>query len=400
MNCRRLPPDYVLLTVALVMVVLGIWLVLNASYPRAAGAAHTHGDPFFFAKRQGVGACIGFIAMLAAMKVPYWKWRRLSWAGVIVSVILLILVFVPKVGVKANGAWRWIDLPGIPFQIQSSEVAKLALVLFSADIGAKRREKAVHPKHGLGIQILVLSLVAGLVVLEPDLGTALVLLTTWGALAIVCGIPRRTAAVLAASVAAVVALECIRAPYKMGRLLAFLDPWKYYHGAGYQIIHSLTALGSGGFWGCGIGNGLQKYYFLPAVHTDFIVATLGEEKGLAGTLAMLLLFAVLSYRGFSIASGTKDAFGSLLAFGITTCITAQALLNFAVVSAFAPTTGVPLPLISYGGSSLVLTMFAVGVVLNVSMHPDRVVEEVASSSINRRNRGTYISRAYGGRSSA
>jgi len=399
MNRRRLPPDYVLITVALVMVVVGIWLVLNASYPRAAGTGHTRGDPFFFAKRQVIGACVGFIAMLVAMKVPYWKWRWLVWVGVIISVILLGLAFVPPFGVKSNGAWRWVRIPGTPLSTQPSEVAKLALVLFAADFGAKRKEKAVHPEHGLRIQLLVLSIIVGLVILEPDLGTALVLLATWGALSVVCGIPWRTAAFLAVSVVAVVVIECLRAPYKMGRLLAFLDPWKYYHGTGYQIIHSLTALGSGGFWGCGIGNGLQKYYFLPAVHTDFIVATLGEEKGLVGTLTMLLLFALLSYRGFSIASGTKDPFGALLVFGITSCITIQALLNFAVVSASAPTTGVPLPLISYGGSSLVFTMFGIGVVLNVSMHPDSV-EEVASNSINRRNRGTYISRAYGGRSSA
>lgn len=386
-----------LLMVTIALLALGVFMVFDASYVRAHDAGYTKGDSFFFLKRQVLWVALGIGAMFAGRKINYWTFRRYWIPFLVITAVLLVAVL--KLGPELNGARRWIGFSW--FRIQPSEMAKLAILLYLSHQFARRSFSKWSMEDKVATLGLVLA-VAALIAKEPDLGTALCLAGTAGVMAFLGGVRKR---ILFAGVglgAAGVALLTKLEPYRMGRILAWQDPWKHYDKYGFQVVHSLVALGSGGPLGRGPGQSIQKFYYLPACHTDFIYAIVGEELGLIGTVGLIGLLAVFCYFGLKIALQSKSAFGTLLGAGITTMICLQSVLNIAVVTAVVPATGVPLPFISFGGSSLVLTLFSVGVLMNISRNAEVVSGaegHYESDPDGRRNRRAHLSGAQRRRSS-
>jgi cell division protein FtsW len=360
--------------------------VFDASYPRAGQAASTGQDMLFYLKRQALWAGLALGALAVGMRLSYWRMRPWWLALTVVSAVLLIIVLIPGIGIQVNGARRWLGAGQARFQ--PSELAKIALVIFLANYGATRRAAIKDPVHGLGPALGVMGLLGALVAHE-DLGTAVSMLFTGLLMIHMAGARKRHLAVLALAGALFFGVFVLHKQYRRERITAFVNPFsdKSYHGAGYQPTHSLIALGSGGWSGSGIGLGRQKFLYLPAEHTDYIFATIGEEMGLLGTLGVLAAFILLVIRGLTIAHRTRDRFGSLLAAGLTCMLGVQALMNIAVVTSSVPATGVPLPFISYGGSSLLFATLAVGMILNVSQFPTALAaEETKRERTSRRTR--------------
>jgi cell division protein FtsW len=323
------------------------------------------GSQFYYVIKQGVWVAIGFVVMLLAMQFNYQllKSKHIVYGLLIVSTITLFSVFAFS---TSNGAHRWMKFPG--FSVQPSEISKLALVIFLAYFLEKRAGEESDFWRTFLPCGLVTAWFAALVVIEPDLGTALmlalifvVMIYTAGARLLHLGMAATPALIMAAGL-------LIFVPFRMKRLITFLDPWADPQGGGFQVVQSLIAVGSGGSNGLGFAQGKQKMLFLPFAHSDFIFAVVGEELGLVGTLAVIAVFALFLWRGIRTALLAPDRFGMLLSLGIVTSIVAQALFNISVVLAMVPTKGIPLPFISYGGSSLVPTLAAVGILLNVSQH--------------------------------
>jgi cell division protein FtsW len=311
--------------------------------------------------------------MLAAMRVDYRRWRFLSLPIMLACIVLLVLVLVPGVGSSSYGAVRWLRL-GSFVQIQPSEIAKLAMTLYLADWLARRGTRVGDFLHGLLPFAIIVSIVAVLVEVQPDLGTTAIIVGVAAAVFFVAGANLLHIALLAlAGTAAGVGLLAHLSGYQLERIRAFLDPWSDIQGSGWHTVQGLIALGSGGIAGHGLGNGLHKAYWVPNAHTDAIFAIIGEELGFIGSLGVLALFAVLSWRGFLIAWRAPDPFGRLFATGLSCMLTLQALVNVAVVTNSLPYTGVTLPLVSFGGSSTVISLVAVGLLLNISRHPAAAV---------------------------
>ncbi len=361
----RQPMDRLLLWLTFLLLGVGIVSVYDASY--ALAIERLHGDSFHFVKQQAGYAVVGLVALGVATRMPYWIWKRTAIIALAVSIFLLLAVLVPHVGIVVNHARRWLGHGQIRFQ--PSEVAKLALVLALARMLAGRRTIGRNWREGLLPPLGVIALLAGLIAMEPDLGTAMVVGGTGLVLLYLAGARRKHLAIILAIVTVGIALFSVAKPYRMHRLTAFLNPKADQYHTGYQVWHALIALGSGGVGGMGLGEGREKL-FIPEPRTDFIFPVIAEEWGLFGTLALVALFVFVAARGYTIAYRTKDSFGALLAAGITTLITLQALINMAVATASIPDTGVPLPFISYGGSSLILMLLGIGILLNVSSYPD------------------------------
>lgn len=360
MNKTRKPPDYWLLAIVFTLLTLGLLMVFSAS---SVTAADTYNDPYHFVKRQGMWAVLSIIAMMVAMRIDLEVFRSWTLPMIAVAVAALAAVLIPHVGVVVNGARRWINLG--PLGFQPSEFAKFALVFYLADCLARRGPKI--QKFARLIPILIIfCVIAGLVELEPDLGTALVIGAAFFGVLYIGGANILHLVALVGGGLGVVFLAVWYQPYRWERLMIFTNPWTDPRNKGYHICQSLIALGSGGTWGLGIGESRQKCFYLPEQHTDFIFAVLGEELGLLGTITVLVLFLLLLQRGLRIALKSKDNYLALLAAGISFTITFQAFLNIGVVSGALPLTGIPLPFISYGGTSLAITMVAVGLLLNVS----------------------------------
>lgn len=357
---RRLP-DYQILTTVLAILVFGVSMVFSASYYEAG---EDYGDPYYFLKRQLVWALIGLAIMLFFANLDYWKLGRLVRPMMILTVVLMVLVIIPGIGEVSHGSRRWLGLG--PLNFQPSEAAKLALVIFlaqyfSGDKGLQRRfVRGVLPVLGL------LALLGGLVMLQPDLGTAIVIAGTGFVMFFVSGVPLSHLAGLVAAGLPAVVLLIFSEDYRRRRFLAFLDPWKDPLGSGYHIIQGLYALGSGGLFGVGYTQSRQKYFYLPERHTDFIFAIIGEEMGFLGAMVVVLLFAVFAWRGYRVALTAPDSFSSYLAAGITSMILLQALINIGVTTSTLPITGITLPFLSFGGSSLVFSLAGIGILLNVS----------------------------------
>jgi cell division protein FtsW len=359
---RKLQADKWLFAATAGLALFGIVMVYSAS---AVTAAEENHNQYYYVIKQGIWTAIGFGAMLAAMQFNYQRLRdrRIVYALLGITCVLLIGVFAfPRI----NGAHRWIRLAG--FSLQPSELSKLAVTVFLAYFLEKRAGEEGSLWRTFLPCIAVTGLFAALVVVEPDLGTALML-------AVVCFVVCFTAGVriLHLGMAAAPALVgiiglLVFVPFRMRRMVMFLDPWADAQGSGFQVVQSLIAIGSGGTRGLGFAQGKQKMFYLPFAHSDFIFAVVGEELGLFGALAVVTVFGVLLWRGARAALLAPDRFGMLLGLGLITGIVAQALFNISVVLSLVPTKGIPLPFISYGGSSLVPTLVAVGILLNISQY--------------------------------
>lgn len=356
---RRMDP--VVFCLALGLVVFGVVMVFSASHILALDA---YGDPFFFVKRHILWAALGFVLMLAAARSDPRQIRKVALPLMVASVLALLLVFVPGVGKEAGGARRWLALGALSFQ--PAEAAKLGLVVFLAHFLARQGEGVRRWREGFLASAGFPALVLALVLMQPDLGSAILIAALVGALLFLAGARWLHLGVCALAMASVVLGMVALAPWRVKRILAFWDPFAAAKGAGYQLIQSLLAIARGGAAGLGLGEGKQKLFYLPEPHTDFIYAVVGEELGLIGALCVAAAFAALLWRGLRISARCEDAFGALLAAGVTFLITAQGFLNMAVATGLLPTTGIPLPLISLGGSSLVCTLIALGLLLSVA----------------------------------
>ena len=353
--------DRWLLAATVVLVGLGIVMIYSAS---AIRAQERFGDPMFFLKKQAIWAALGFLAMVWAVTSDLKRFQRATPILFLVSLLLLLLVLVPGVGIKINGARRWLRFFGLSFQ--PAEMAKLAVVLFLASYFARRQDRLDSFLDGFLPPLLMTGIMAGLIIAQPNFGTSVVLLVT-AMMMFFVGNARisHLCATAAAGIPTLLVLMWM-APHGRARLMALWNPAQASSRATYQLDQSFYALGPGGWLGLGLGNSMQKLFFLPEPHNDFIFAIVGEELGFVGALAVVGLFVVFLWRGVRAAVRASDPFAGYLAMGVTSLSVGQAVINMGVVSGLLPTTGVPLPFLSFGGSSLVITMFAVGILLNVS----------------------------------
>ncbi|GGI97168.1 stage V sporulation protein E [Alicyclobacillus cellulosilyticus] len=357
----RQSPDWVILWATLVLLSIGVVMVHSAS---SVLSQQKFGDAFYYAKRQVLWAALGVGLMWWMSRVDYHRLR--AWAPYLAgaSFLLLTVVLVPGVGVNRNGSQAWLGVG--PFGIQPSEFAKLALVVFLAHYLADAGERVQSLTRGFLPPLMMALTAVGLIMLEPDLGQSVVIVGATVILLFAAGARVGHLLGLAGTGAVAFAVLVAMAPYRMARITSFLNPWQDPLGSGYQVIQSLYALGSGGLLGLGLGHSRQKYLYLPEPQTDFVYAILGEELGFLGAAAVLTLFAVLVWRGFRTAALAPDEFGTLLAAGITGILAVQVLVNVGVVTGSIPATGVTLPFLSYGGSSLTLMLTGVGILLNIS----------------------------------
>ncbi|MGO0122020.1 putative lipid II flippase FtsW [Desulfothermobacter acidiphilus] len=360
MRRKKGTPDFLLFFVVLLLLCLGLIMVWSAS---EYSAMVCYGNSLYYFKRQLLHALIGMGALCFFLRYDYWKFRRFARPLLLLSFLLLVLVLVPGVGDVSHGAQRWISLGPVSFQ--PAELVKFGLLLFVAD-GLSRQGGEAKKFRTLLPYLAVTGLAALLVVVEPDLGTALALTGIVFILFFCAGVPLSTLGLMVLAGLACVGLAIKIEPYRLVRLFAFLDPWKDPLGAGFHIIQSLYAIGSGGIFGVGLAQGKQKLLYLPEQHTDFIFAVIGEELGLVGALIVLTLFVILIWRGLRAALYAPDTFGCYLAAGITAGIGLQAFINIGVVTGSLPITGIPLPFLSYGGTSLVFTLASIGILLNIS----------------------------------
>jgi cell division protein FtsW len=377
---------HLLVLVTLGLVAFGLVMVYSASSARAAVAA---GDPSYYLKRQAVYALLGLTALAVLSRVDFRLLRRAGGPLLLVSFGLLAAVLV--LGNAVNGARRWLSVGVVDFQ--PSELAKLALALWLAALLARRAAPRSLGELARPIGIIVVAACA-LILVEPDLGTVTAICVMVGAMLVVAGTPLRAfGAAVALGVAVVLAAIWLE-PYRRARLFAFLDPWADPADTGFQTIQAMIALGSGGLFGVGLGESMQKIYYLPEATTDMIFAIVGEELGLVGTFGVIAAFVVFGYAGFNVALRCRDPFGKLLAAGLTALICGQALVNLSAVLGLAPLTGIPLPFVSYGGSSLIVALAAVGIVLNIAVN-GAVAE--ATARVPDRGRGNRRSRPAGAR---
>jgi cell division protein FtsW len=359
---RKLTPDKWLFAATVGLALFGVVMVYSAS---AIMAERQNGSQYYYVIKQAMWTMIGFGVMWAAMQFNYQqlKRRRIIYGLLILTVVLLLAVFAFP---KTNGAHRWIKLLG--FSIQPSELSKLVLAIFLAYFLEKRAGEEGDFWRTFIPAGVITGVLAVLVVLEPDLGTSLMLGVLFTVTVFTAGARVKHLAMAAAPALVGVTAMLIFVPWRFGRLVTFLDPWADPQNKGFQVVQSLIAVGSGGPNGLGFAQGKQKMLFLPFAHSDFIFAVISEELGLIGALAVVAVFALFLWRGIRTALHAPDRFGMLLSIGIVTSIVAQALFNISVVLSLVPTKGIPLPFISYGGSSLVPTLAAVGILLNVSQH--------------------------------
>lgn len=357
------PLEYsILLTVTLCLLAYGAVMVYSASSARSLLSGEGDGSAYLI--KYLIYAAVGLVAMNAVARTglrAVWKVTPLL---VAISFVLLAAVLIPGLGVTVNGANRWIG-PGF-LQFQPSELAKLALVLYSARLIATDPQRMRTLKGMISPLLVIAGLMAGLVAIEPDLGTALVIAATSCALLVAAGVPLRNIAIIAGVGIVLVTLYALLEPYRRARLTAFLNPWADAGDTGFQAVQGQIAIGSGGLFGVGLGQSVQKIFYLPEAHTDFILAVIGEELGVVGVSLLLFLYGVLAYVGLRTAATARSLYAKLLAAGVTSLIICQALLNVFAVLGIAPLTGVPLPFISYGGSSLIVKLVSVGLLLNIA----------------------------------
>lgn len=356
--------DFYFLTLVIILLSFGLVMVFSAS---SESSRVLQGDAYFFIKRQAIWAVVGLVVMIIMSKIPYDKWKSLSKIAMVVAFALLILVLV--IGKNTNGGKRWISLGAMQFQ--PSEVAKIAIIIFLAAIIEKNQKILPQFVRGLLPLLLLVGAVAGLILFEPHMSAAMVIVMV-SCIMLICG-GAKIKHFLLMGLAAMPALAAmiIMAPYRLKRVTTFLDPFKDKLGDGWQIIQSLYAIGSGGLFGLGLGRSRQKFLYIPEPHNDFIFSILCEELGLLGALVVILLFALLIYRGIRIAMRAPDVFSCLLATGIMCLIAVQVIINIAVVTSSMPVTGMPLPFFSYGGTTLLINLASMGIMLNISRYGEK-----------------------------
>ncbi len=353
--------DYGILIPALLLVGLGLVFIYSSS---SFLAEHRLEDSYYFLKRQSVFCLVGLCLMILAKNVPSRVWAKCAYPLVLLSLALLAALLVPGVGKTVGGATRWIRVQGISFQ--PSELAKLSLAVYIAYSMAKKGPDMASFSKGLLPHLLVAGAFMGLIVLQPDLGTAVIIGCWLMMLLFVGGVRVYQLAGLLLMFAPLVGFLIWLEPYRLRRWWAFLEPWKDPHGLGFQIIHSFLAFGSGGVFGVGLGNSKQKLLYLPEPHTDFILSIIAEEVGLLGVATVVFLFGLLVLRGIRVALNARDLYSTYLALGISCFLGLQVLINMGVVMGLLPTKGLTLPLISYGGSSLVVNLLGVGILLGIA----------------------------------
>jgi cell division protein FtsW len=363
---HRRGDDLILFGAVLTMVALGLVMVYSAS---SVVAYEQLSDSAFFFKRQAAWVVLGFAAMWIMRSIHYERLCRWAVPLLLLSVVLLVAVLIPGIGRVAGGARRWIVAGPVTFQ--PVEIAKLGVLLYVAQFAARRGLTIRDFRRGVIPPLVFTGLCAALVLKQPDMGSALMLCAVSMLLLFLAGARVTHLALITVAAAPAAASAIVLARYRLQRILGFLDPWSDPQGRGFHVIQSLLAFGSGGLLGVGLGASSQKFFYLPERHTDFIFAIIGEELGLLGTGGLLLLFALFTYRGFRIARAAPDRFGALLAAGITATIVGQALLNMGVATGLLPVTGVTLPFVSFGGSSLGMSLINVGILLNISRHARR-----------------------------
>jgi cell division protein FtsW len=360
---RKLKSDKLLFIATLALVCVSLVMVYSSS--AVIGLEQYKDRPSLFLIKQATFALIGFVLMQVLMRVDYHRYRQpgLIWAALgITAVALVVVLFGPRI----NGARRWLALPGIG--VQPSEFAKIAIIFFVAALLERRMDRIDDLRYSLVPIGIVLGCVVGLIMLQPDLGTALSIIVIVSVMVFAAGINYRyiIGLILVSLPAAYIVL--MSADYRQRRMKVFLDPWSDPLDGGFQVIQSLLAVGTGGLFGRGLMAGVQKLYYLPYPHTDFIYAVIGEEMGLLGTTLVLAAFCVIAWRGLRTSLRAPDRFGSFLALGLTAMLIVQAFFNISVVLGLLPTKGIPLPFVSFGGSSLLMSMLGVGILLNVSQH--------------------------------
>ncbi len=357
----RTPNSVVLVLAVVVLSAVGLVMVLSASTVRSIDDT---GSPWWFFRRQAIGTAVGVVGFVLASRIDYRAWRRHIPFLLGTAAVLLLAVLVPGVGIKVDGARRWLGFGA--FRIQPSELAKLGLLVFTADLLARRELEMGDWRRTVRPVVLVLGITGLLMMGEPDLASLMVIVVMVFAMLVAGGVRARHLATITGAGIGFVTLVSLAVPWRRARMFSFVDPLQQAGSAGYQVTQSLIALHTGGWTGVGLGEGRAKWRFLPAAHTDFIFAVIGEELGLLGALLVIGLFVVIAVVGVRTAAKAPDRFGALLAAGATAWIIGQAVLNLGGVVGVLPVTGVPLPFVSFGGTALVWTMVGAGVLVNVA----------------------------------
>ncbi|MBN1614103.1 MAG: putative lipid II flippase FtsW [Deltaproteobacteria bacterium] len=355
--------DSILLLVTLILVAVGTVMIYSSS---SILAMERFKDAQYFLKKQIFFVILGIVLMILLTKISYQKMKELALPAIVLSAVLLILLMLPHMGIQAGGARRWLNLGVASFQV--TEFVKIALVLFLANLLAKNVEDIKDFKYGVLLPLCVTFFIIGLIMLQPDFGTAVIVALIMMMMLYLTGSRVKHLSGLVAAAIPIGIYFIMHKSYRMARVTSFLNPWDDPRDSGFQIIQSLLSFGSGGAFGVGLGDGMQKLFYLPEPHTDFILSIIAEESGFIGVALIILLFALFALRGFIIAFKAPDLFGTLLAAGLTMVIALEAFINIAGVMGLIPLKGLALPFVSYGGSALIMSLIAVGILLNISSH--------------------------------
>ena len=361
-----------LIVTVMLLSLFGLVMLFSISGPRGEVQ---YGNSYFFVTRQGLFLLLGIGGMVVAARTDYRKWFRFVWPLFGVTALLLLLVYIKPIGQEINGSSRWIRFPGIPVQLQPSEIAKLSVLLFLAHWHGTKYPKWPGMVKGFIVPLAIIGVLLALILCEVDFGATALIAAT--ALAIFLAAGMAWWLVVGAGVFGLSGLGIMAAmhPERMARMVAFLSPEEHAADKAYQLINALYGFVAGGLTGLGLGHGLQKLRYLPEAHTDFIFACIGEELGLGVTLGIIVVFCFFLLTGLRIAARSKERRGQLLAFGITVLVSLQAIINICVVTGCCPTKGLPLPFISYGGSGLLVLLFLTGILVNIANHPDPAKED-------------------------
>lgn len=367
--------DVRLLFPVLFLVGIGVVMVYSAS---SAIAAKSYGNSYLFLKKQAVFALAGAAILIVCRFVPYRWYRPSTYPLLILALALLAAIHIPGIGIEAGGATRWLRLGPITFQ--PSELARLILILYLAYSLDRKQAHIKVFSIGYVPHMVVLAMFTVLIITQPDFGSVVILATITWIMLFVGGVRVIYLMMTFLMLLPAAYYMLIHAAYRLKRLMSFLDPWQYPSAEGYQIIHSMMAFGTGGLWGTGVGKGYQKLFYLPEPHTDFIFSVIGEELGLVGVVIILGLYGLILWRGIGIARGASDTYGSFLALGLTVGIVLQVCVNMGVALGLLPTKGLTLPFLSYGGTSLLVNMAAIGILMNIGSANRRAI-------VNKRRRG-------------